>query len=40
MEAYLIKKGVWSDSTSLTLATIESIIHCFGISITDMGTNL
>ena len=34
------EKGVWSESTSLTLATIESIIHCFGISITDMGTNL
>lgn len=31
------EKGVWSESTSLTLATIESIIHCFGISITDMG---
>lgn len=30
-------KGTWSDSTSLTLATMDSIIHCFGISTTDMG---
>jgi len=31
------EKGTWSDSTSLTLATMDSIIHCFGISTTDMG---
>ena len=30
-------KGTWSDDTSLTLATIDSIIHCFGISTEDMG---
>lgn len=31
------EKGTWSDSTSLTLATMDSIMHCFGISTTDMG---
>lgn len=30
-------KGSWSDDTSLTLATIDSIIHCYGISTEDMG---
>lgn len=30
-------KGTWSDDTSLTLATMDSIIHCFGISTEDMG---
>lgn len=30
-------KGTWSDDTSMTLATIDSIIHCFGISTEDMG---
>ena len=30
-------KGTWSDSTSLSLATMDSIIHCFGISTEDMG---
>lgn len=29
--------GSWSDDTSLTLATIDSIIKCFGISTIDMG---
>lgn len=30
-------KGTWSDSTSLSLATMDSIIHCFGVSTEDMG---
>lgn len=30
-------KGSWSDDTSMTLATMDSIINCFGISTVDMG---
>lgn len=30
-------KGTWSDGTSLSLATMDSIIHCFGVSTEDMG---
>lgn len=30
-------KGTWSDDTSMTLATMDSIIKCFGISTVDMG---
>ena len=30
-------KGTWSDDTSMTLATMDSIINCFGISTVDMG---
>ena len=30
-------KGTWSDGTSLSLATMDSIINCFGVSTEDMG---
>lgn len=30
-------RGTWSDGTSMTLATMDSIIKCFGISTVDMG---
>ena len=30
-------KGTWSDDTSMTLATMDSLIKCFGISTVDMG---
>lgn len=30
-------RGTWSDDTSMTLATMDSIIKCFGISTVDMG---
>lgn len=30
-------KGSWSDDTSMTLATMDSIVRCFGVSTVDMG---
>lgn len=33
-------KGTWSDETSMTLATMDSIINCCGISTEDMGNKL
>lgn len=33
-------KGTWSDSTALTLATIDSLINYYGISTEDMGNRL
>ena len=34
---YEKSKGTWSDGTSLSLATMDSIIHSYGISTEDMG---
>ena len=33
-------KGTWSDSTALTLATMDSIINYYGISTEDIGNKL
>ncbi len=33
---YNVPKGTWSDDTSMTLATIDSIIRCHGIDYKDM----
>ena len=34
--SYDVPKGVWSDDTSMTLATIDSIIKCKGINYNDI----
>ena len=34
-----VEEGVWSDDTSMTLATIDSIINCNGLNYNDMMNN-
>ena len=37
---YFVPAGSWSDDTSMTLATIDSIIDCNGVEVTDIANKL